>query len=111
MQNVAYRIDSEHIYDNQSNIIIERENGYGYGIILKSINPFKRSGRKRGIAILIGGFGVLGTEAASYYFYYKFKTLGQDFGKHCFGIVVRASISSGAQSVERLHNYDREFNS
>lgn len=109
MQHVAYRMDNADIYDNESGEIIERENGYGYGIILKSINPFANHELKKGIAILIGGFGVLGTEAAAYYFQKNFRLLGKEFGKKCFGIVVRARASSGAQSVERIRNRCRVF--
>lgn len=110
MQNVAYRMDDQEIYDNISNEIIRREAGFGYGIILKSSNPFKTI-RQPGVAFLIGGFGVLGTAAASYYFKENFRKLGKEFGDKYFGIVVRASVSAGEQAVERLNQYNKVFDS
>jgi len=110
MKNVAYRVDGENIYDNTTNEIISREDGYGYGIILKAQNPFKTDGRK-GIGLLIGGFGVLGTAVASYYFKENFRQLGKEFKKDFFGIVIRASVSAGEQAVERLSKHDKVFNS
>ena len=108
MQNVAYRMDNEQIYDNESNEIVQREDGYGYGIILKTSNPFMTRGLP-GVAFLIGGFGVLGTAAASYYFKENFRELGKEFGEKCFGIIVRASVSAGEQAAERLKQYDKTF--
>jgi len=110
MRNVAYRADAENIYDNTTGEIVEREDGYGYGIILKALNRFKTEGTQ-GIGILIGGFGVLGTAAASYYFKENFGRLGKQFNRNFFGIVVRASVSAGEQAVERLSNYDKVFGS
>lgn len=110
MKNVAYRMDGENIYDNTTNEIISREDGYGYGIILKAQNPFKTDG-SQGIGLLIGGFGVLGTAAASYYFKENFRRLGKEFKEDFFGIVIRASVSAGEQAVERLSKYDKVFNS
>ncbi|MCK4732318.1 MAG: hypothetical protein KAT65_07655 [Methanophagales archaeon] len=55
---------------------------------------------------LVGGYGTLGTEAASYYLREHLNELGKEFGRKCFGIVVRVSISAGVQSVERLKQYD-----
>ena len=109
MKNVAYRIDEKNIYDNITNKPILRERGYGYGIILKTRNPLKTKGQ--GIGFLIGGFGVLGTAAASYYFKENFQKLGKKFGAKCFGIIVRASVSAGEQAAERLIKYDKIFNS
>lgn len=109
MENVAYRMDGTEIYDNATNEIIQREAGYGYGIILKTLNPLKTKGQ--GIAFLIGGFGVLGTAAASYYFKENFQKLGKEFGEKYFGIIVRTSISAGEHATERLKNYDKTFNS
>jgi hypothetical protein len=109
MQKVAYRMDGTEIYDNTTNEIIPREASYGYGIILKTRNPLKPKGQ--GIAFLIGGFGVLGTAAASYYFKENFQKLGKEFGEKYFGIIVRTSVSAGEQATERLKKYDKVFNS
>lgn len=109
MINVAYRMDDKEIYNNITNEIVVRENGFGYGIILKSGNPYF-GGKDPGNAILLGGFGVLGTQAAAYYFKEHFVDLGRDFKKNCFGIVVRSPISAGVEAVERLKEYDYCFN-
>ncbi len=110
MKFVAYRMDEKEIYENEGKQIVKREQGYGYGLILKGLNPLKTSGN-RGVAILIGGFGVLGTAAASYYFKENFKRLGKEFGSDFFGIIVRAPISAGEQATERLSTYDKRFGS
>lgn len=110
MKNVAFRMDDKDIFDNVTGKVIEREPNFGYGIILKALNPFKTKGSK-GVAILIGGFGVLGTAAASYYFGRNFRMLGKQFKKKTFGIVVRTPISAGEQAVERISALDREFSS
>jgi len=104
MRNVAYRMDSENIYNTQSGAIVSREDGFGYGIILNAENPFKAG--KPGVAFLLGGFGVLGTLAAVYYFKEHFRDLGKEFGRDCFGIVVRAPITAGEEAVERLRSLD-----
>ncbi len=108
MKNVAFKMDNKNIYSTKTNEIIIREEGFGYGIILKSENPFK-TGPKKGIAFLIGGFGVLGTVAAAYYFREHFNQLGKEFGSDCFGIVVRAPITAGEEAVERLFQHDIRF--
>jgi hypothetical protein len=108
MKNVAFRVDENNICDAVSGEIVEREEGFGYGIILKALNPFK-TGDRRGIGILIGGFGVLGTAAAAYYFREHFPQLGREFGNDCFGIVVRAHVTAGEQAVERLKKWDRRL--
>ncbi len=111
MENVAFRMDNENIYDAVSGEIMERKEGFGYGIILKALNPFKTPG-PRGIGILIGGFGVLGTAAAAaYYFKENFRELGKEFGMDCFGIAVRAPVTAGEQAVERIREWDRRFDS
>lgn len=99
MPKVFYRMDGEHIYDNVVGAALERQAGFAYGIILKSRNPFKTSGG-RGVALLVGGFGTLGTAAAAYYLRENAKLLGRQFGSRCFGVVVRASQTAGEQSVE-----------
>jgi len=104
MKNVAYYVNSE-IKDKQTNQIIPRENGYGYGVILKAINPYF----EKGVGFLIGGYGVLGTEAANYYFWKNAVKLGKQFGSKCFGVIVRASITAGIGSTERLNDYDKVF--
>jgi hypothetical protein len=110
MRKVAYRVDAQNIYNAQTDNIIPRENGFGYGIILKAENPYK-SGPKKGIAFLIGGYGVLGTIAAAYYFRQHFKQLGKEFGTDCFGVVVRAPVTAGEEAVERMNNLDIRFSS
>lgn len=105
MEKVAYSMDETNIYDKQTGKVIERENGYGYGIILKA----KNSQLQGGVGLLLGGFGVLGTEAAIYYFTHNLPELGKIFKNKCFGIIVRAKVSAGRQSVKRLKKYDRVF--
>jgi hypothetical protein len=110
MKFVAYQMDDKEIYENESKQVVKREDGYGYGLILKALNPLKTTGN-RGVAILIGGFGVLGTAAASYYFKENFKKLGKEFDSNFFGIIVRAPVSAGEQATERLLAYDKRFKS
>jgi hypothetical protein len=110
MKKVAYRMDAIQIYNAQNNDIIQREDGFGYGIILKAENPHK-SGKEKGVAFLIGGYGVLGTVAAAYYFKQHFKQLGKEFGRDCFGVVIRAPVTAGEQAVERISNLDIRFGS
>ena len=101
MNNVAYSMDEQHIYDKESGEIIPREEPekYGYGIILKAKNPQMTKG---GIGILLGGYGVLGTQAAIYYFIHNIASLGKEFGNRPFGLLVRAKVSAGEQSVKRI---------
>ncbi|OGM27035.1 hypothetical protein A3E13_03000 [Candidatus Woesebacteria bacterium RIFCSPHIGHO2_12_FULL_40_20] len=108
MEDVAYSMDEQHIYNKESGEIIPREEPekYGYGLILKAKNPQMS---KRGIGILLGGFGVLGTQAAIYYFIKNIANLGKEFSNKSFGLIVRAKVSAGEQSVKRLKNYDRVF--
>jgi len=107
MQYVAYRMNGTGIYDAITNERIERQDGYGYGIILKCRNPFKTDGN--GVAFLVGGFGVLGTIAAAYYLKEHFSDLGRYFGRRFFGILVRAPIDVGEEAVERMQQYDIRF--
>ena len=106
LEGVMYRMDAHNIIDRQTGENVERESGYGYGIILKARNPYMTKG-SLGVGFLIGGFGTLGTAAAAYYFREHLPELGKQFGSQCFGIVVRASITAGEQTVERLPRYDR----
>jgi len=108
MKDVAYRMDDANIVDMSTNKSIPRDKQHGYGIILKARNPFKTHGSP-GIAFLIGGFGTLGTEAASYYFRQNFRKLGKEFGSKSFGIVLRASCTAGVQAAERVAKWDRRF--
>jgi len=108
MKHIAYRVDGNAIYDAESGRAMELDKGFDYGIILKVPNPFKTNGSP-GIGFLVGGIGVLGTAAASYYFKEYYKLLGQDFGKDYFGVVVRAPFSTGEQAVERLKQWDKRF--
>jgi hypothetical protein len=105
MTGVAYRVDNREIRSKETGAVIPRDDGYGYGIILKARNPHHLNG----VGILIGGYGVLGTEAAGYYFREHAATLGQLFGTDCFGVVVRASVTAGVESTERLERYDRRL--
>ncbi|MFA4947864.1 MAG: hypothetical protein WC674_05045 [Candidatus Krumholzibacteriia bacterium] len=106
MHQVSFRVDADQIIDLHSGSSILRENGYGYGVIQKAINPF-RTPNGDGIAFNIGGFGVLGAAAAAYYFRQHFRDLGKEFGSNCFGIVVRAPVSGGVEAVQRLAQWDR----
>lgn len=108
MEDVAYSMDERHIYDKKSRDIIPREepDKYGYGIILKAKNPQMSRG---GVGILLGGYGVLGTQAAIYYFIKNIANLGKEFNNKNFGLIVRAKVSAGEQSVKRLKKYDRVF--
>jgi len=110
MQDVAYEMDASEIRDRATQTPIAKEVGYGYGIILKARNPHLRGG-KSGTALLIGGFGTLGTAAAGYYFRDHLPDLGHTFGKECFGVVVRASVTAGEQASQRLTEYDRTIRS
>jgi hypothetical protein len=107
MKNVMYRVDVDNVVDNRDERLISREEGYGYGIVMKASNPFYSDGD--GIAFLIGGYGALGTAAASYYFREHYQSLGSEFGTDCFGIVVRARVSAGEQAVERVREWDRRI--
>lgn len=108
MNEVAYKVTAKDIIKISTGKPIKRVPDYGYGIILKTKNPYVVGGK--GIGLLIGGYGVLGTEAATYYFARYLADLGKDFGSKSFGVVVRASISAGVQSTERLKRYDIKFN-
>lgn len=103
MKNVAYVVDPYEIRDAITGAIVPRETGFGYGIILKAANPYSRNG----VGLLIGGYGVLGTEAASYYFRRNCADLGRQFGRRYFGIVVRASLTAGIGSTERQSAFDK----
>jgi hypothetical protein len=101
MQNVAYTMDAVDIRDMNGRIV-RRDNGYGYGIILKCRNPHVDAG----VGFLIGGFGTLGTEAAGCYFLKHCVDLGKRFSNKYFGVVVRASVTAGVGSVERIESLD-----
>lgn len=107
MEKVGYRMDEKEIYDYNSNKVIVRENGYGYGLIIKANN--KNTSEKNTPCFLLGGFGTLGTEAAIYYFCNHFKELEKKFKKDFFSVVVRAQVNAGAQSVERIKSLDKNF--
>jgi hypothetical protein len=105
MNHVAYRIDDNNIIDNTDGRIVPREEGYGYGIVIKASNPLHVHGN--GVAFLIAGYGPLGIAAASYYVREHYQSLGRQFKRDCFGIVLRARVSAGEQAVERLGEWDR----
>jgi hypothetical protein len=107
MTNVTYSIDNVDIIDHVTNQTVLREEGYGYGIIIKARNPLYSHGE--GLAFLIAGYGTLGTIAASYYFREHYRSLGRQFRGDCFGIVVRAPLTAGEQAVERLLDWDRRI--
>ncbi|MDO8498535.1 MAG: hypothetical protein Q7S44_02010 [bacterium] len=108
MDNVAYSMDENNIYNNENGEIIPRDSKgeYGYGIILKSKNPQMGN---NGIGILLGGYGTLGTKAAIYYLCNNISKLGKEFGNKYFGLIVRAKASAGEQSVKRLKEFDKLF--
>ena len=106
MEGIYYRMDTKQIYSVETGQVITREPGYGYGLILKAINPFVM-GKQRGVGILVGGLGVLGTMAAAYYLRTHAKLLGAQFGKQNFGLVVRAPVSTGYHGVQRVTELDR----
>jgi hypothetical protein len=106
MKSVAYRIDTNNIIDMSTGNEIPRESGYGYGVILKTINPQKFND-ENGISFFIGGFGTFRTVATAYYFRENYKRLGKEFGNNCFGIILKASLSAGIQSVQRIKKYDK----
>jgi hypothetical protein len=105
MQPFFFRMTSTDIYDVVEDCFIPREPGFDYGIIIKARN-LKRAG-KPGVAFLLGGLGPRGTAAVGYYLREHVDELGKEFGSNCFGVVVRASIAAGVESVERLTHYDR----
>jgi hypothetical protein len=107
MTDVTYSIDDANIIDNVTKRAVPREDGYGYGIIIKSRNPLYARGG--GVAFLIAGYGTLGTVAASYYFREHYQSLGRQFRSDCFGVVVRAPLTAGEQAVERLFDWDRRL--
>src|SRR5581483_89667 len=86
--------------------VVPRVGPYGYGIILKTRNRHRTQGGP-GTAFLIGGFGVLGTEAAGYFFRTRINELARLFGNRTFGVIVRADANAGAETVQRLAEYDR----
>jgi hypothetical protein len=106
LENVTYKVGPNDIIDKKTGQIINREGGYGYGVILKARNQFKTKAPS-GLGFVIGGFGTLGTKAAAYYFSQHLTELGKQFGSRYFGVVVRAPVRGGEQMVERLPQYDR----
>jgi len=110
MDDVGYRMGVDEIYDNQTDEIIVREEGFGYGIIIKARNPHYVKAPDSP-AFLIGGYGVLGTIAAAYYFRNHINDLAKKFGKSPFSIIVRAPINAGEEAVQRLSSYDKKFGS
>lgn len=106
MESVGYEMNGQHIFKKKTGKIINQDSGYGYGIILKCRNPFASNN----FSFLVGGFGTLGTAAATHYFTKNLALIGKDFKSDCFAIVVRASISAGVQSTERLKKLDIKFN-
>lgn len=108
MESVAFRMtrDGNDIVDNTTAEKVKREPDYGYGIIIKTRNPHRTIGG-RGVGLLIGGYGVLGTEAAGHWFRNHYGELAKDFGSRAFGVVVRAPVAGGAEAAVRLPEYDR----
>ncbi|MCF7887770.1 MAG: hypothetical protein K9L76_00675 [Candidatus Omnitrophica bacterium] len=102
--NIYYRMDNENIIRQSDEVVINRKKDYGYGLIMKGNNPFAPGGK--GVVLFIGGFGVLGTEAAGYYFRRNYSKLGKTFGDKHFARIVRAHVNLGHQSVEALEDYD-----
>lgn len=106
MEKVGYYVDEKSIYNKETGKPIEMEQGYGYGLIIKAE---KSNPQDKINGILLGGFGVLGTAAAIYYFVHSVNKLGDEFGNNAFSIVVRAREASGEQSTVRLKKYDKQF--
>ena len=107
MNEVAYKVTAQDIIKLSTGKKVNRDPMYGYGVILKCKNPF--SPDRKGVGILVGGYGVLGTEAATHYLSQHLADLGKDFGNKSFGVVVRASISAGVQSTIRIKKLDVKF--
>lgn len=107
MDEVAYSVDRNHIRNNLTGKVVRRLPGFGYGIILKCKNPFVSD--EKGVAFLLGGYGVLGTEAAIYYFTKNAAKLGKEFGSKSFGVIVKASATAGVESTQRLKKFDKQF--
>lgn len=106
MENVAYSMTADSILDCDGKVVERKDaTSYGYGIILKAKNPYIRNG----LGFLIGGYGVLGTSAAVNYFSSHYEDLGKEFGKDYFGILVRAKVSAGVESTERLKEFDKRI--
>lgn len=106
MREVFYQMDERQILDAVANHPLHMEADYRYGLILKATNPFKVTG-SRGVAILVGGFGVLGTLAAAYYLRTRIAELARTFGGRNFGVVVRCHQKASLETVERIHELDR----
>jgi len=104
MDNCGYSMDEHRITDRDFNQTIEREELYGYGLIIKAEKDGVGNDKKK-YGILLGGFGTLGTEAAVYYFCKNIALIEKHVGKHCFSLIVRARIHSGAQSVKMIKEY------
>lgn len=106
MREVFYQMDERQILDAVANRPLHMEADYRYGLILKATNPFKATG-SCGVAILVGGFGVLGTLAAAYYLRTRIAELARTFGGRNFGVVVRCHQKAPPETVERIHELDR----
>lgn len=106
MNNVGYGVNDDNIYDFITKKPIEMDlQTFGYGIILKAQNPQNNNYP----AFLLGGYGVLGTEAAVFYFCNNIALLGKEFGRNYFSIVIKARIASGSQSTVRIKKLDKQF--
>lgn len=106
MREVFYRMDERQIFEAVANRPLPLEADYRYGLILKATNPSKVTG-SHGVAILIGGFGVLGTLAAAYYLRTRIAELARTFGGRNFGVVVRCRQKAPPETAERMHELDR----
>lgn len=100
MKKVAYSMDNGKIYDHENKEVM-REDTYGYGIILKSQNPYSQNSP----AFFIGGFGSLGTIAAAYYLKEKYPEMGKRYGNNYFGVLVRCSVKAGMEAVEFVDDF------
>lgn len=105
MEEVGYGVDEQSIFNFETKVPIEMDNEYGYGIILKVKNPHNNNKP----SFLLGGFGVLGTEAAVYYFIKNIALLGKQFNNKSFSIVVKARVRGGEQSAVRIKSLDKVF--
>jgi hypothetical protein len=110
MDFVGYGVDEDRIYNCDTGATIinpSSDTNHGYGVIVKARN--NTAGSNGETAILLGGFGVLGTEAAIHYFCLNIASLGKEFKKDYFSIVVKARITGGKETVTRVRGKTRRF--
>jgi len=108
MENVGYRIEDDGIYSNSDgNKIISLPTQAGYGLVVKASNPMGLDKETSGF--LLGGYGVLGTEASIEYFFNNLNELGRTFGEKDFSLIVKKEIGDPEGRVKRLEEYDISY--